>query len=131
MFPINYKFVKVETHPICTDAGTRNLSVLVLDKDANDAYWKIIQSFTDFLQEQNITAPDQVRRWLISTAFSESEAFIDLAVDLNPKELYESGSVAAAIKEIYNIPITWVEDDRQFCVLELADGTLVENELWK
>jgi len=40
MNPINFSFVKEQTIVIDTDSGQEEMTVLVLDKPANDQYWK-------------------------------------------------------------------------------------------
>lgn len=125
--PINYKFVTYETIPISTENGNREISVLVLNKEENENYWKVIHSFPKFLIEQGLESPDKAKQWLISTAFAKKEAYQDLIEDfVNSPFKTNSDEV-----KIYDIPITYIEDENVYCVLQLADESLVENTLWK
>lgn len=120
---INYKFVKAETLLVCApDGSNKEVTALVLDKEANDSYWKVVTSFSAFIEQQELTKPEDAKQWLISTEFATIEAFEEFISDTN---------VDVLNAQIYGIPVNWVEDERQFCVLQLADDSLVENELWK
>jgi len=122
-YPINYQFVVAEKLPICTDHGTQERTVLVLDVAGNDAYWKTIYSIKEFIKQQKLNDPSQAKRWVISSAFARDEGFIDLMED--QPWLDEDTPL------LYSIPVDYTEDERPFCFLELADGTVVENQLWK
>lgn len=130
MVPINYRFVKYETLDICTDAGTKKLSVLIIDKDANEEYWKTRESFTTFIQQLQLSGPEVAKSWHISSAFASKEAFIDFMLEYG-QQLWANPDGQVPDQNIFDIPVSYVEDERLFCVLELADGKLVENELWK
>lgn len=116
---INFKFVKSETIQITSNGESKPLTVLVLDEKANAEYWKFVNSFPEFLQSLGITDSDEIKQWLISTAFIEIPHYVDL---IQPEEQYDL---------VFGIPVKYVEDDRPFCVIQLTNGTLKENDLWQ
>ena len=126
MFPINYSYVSPFDIHICDkDGNTQTITVLSLDKAKNDEYWKVLTSFSNFIQAQGLTEPTQANQWLISTAFEKLEGFQDLMQDMQRMNPY------AQKPQLYGIDIEFVEDDKLYAVLQLADESLVENELWK
>lgn len=130
MVPINYKFVTYQTISTASENGeAKPLTILVLDEAANTAYWKVINCFTSFLQSLKLSGPEQAKQWLISTAFAAQEAYQDLVHDLE-SDPYQTNGPTEPFK-IYDIPVNYVEDERPYCVLQLADDSLLENELWK
>lgn len=118
-FPINYSFVTTKTLEICDDGNNNELTVLVLDTKANEAYWKKISSFKK-TAEGIQSAP---HHWKMN------DKFIDMAVQDMVQE--ESNNEAATI---FGLPVDIVSDSEHtepFCVLALQNGTEVVNNFWK
>ena len=123
MEPINFKYVTYKKIDSIENGETKKLTVLVLDEEANSKYWRLINSFPLFIAEIQLEKSEDANEWHISIGFSELDGFADIMND---------PYIAQVEPELlYKIPVSYVEDDRVFCVLELANGKLVENELWK
>ena len=120
-YPINYKFVTTQQINTIVNAEPKKLSVLVLDEVRNTKYWKVIYSFAEFIQSVGLQTPDDAKVWYISYRFTELDAFQDLVENIANSETLQ----------IYGIPVEFVEHDEAFCVLELINGELKENNLWK
>jgi hypothetical protein len=116
---INYKFVKPQIIQIADNGEVKPLTVLVLDDKANNEYWKFMNSFPEFLQSLNLTDVSQIKQWLISTGFIKLPHYIDLIETDEQQDL------------IFGIPVKYIEDENIFCVIQLADDTLKENDLWQ
>lgn len=116
---INYKFVKSQTIQIASDGESKPLTVLVLDEKANDEYWKFVNSFPEFLKNLDVTESEEIKQWLISTAFTDIEHYGDLVQSDEQQDF------------IFGIPVRYIEDERPFCVIQLTNGTLKENDLWQ
>jgi len=118
-FPINYSFVTTRTLEISDDGGNEELDVLVLDKKANEAYWKKISSFKA-TAEKALVEPIE---WRISSSF------IDMAVkDLVNEE--SDGENAT----IFGLHVSVIPDSLNTspsCVLRLQDNTEIVNDFWK
>ena len=119
MYPINLNFVKPkEIYAAEIENGEpTKLTVLVLDEAANESYWKRFSCFSKQLESLEIKSPDQAVSWHISSSFLSSLAMNDV---LN-----------FAVEQLLDIPISVIEDDRDFVVLELPDNKLEENNFWK
>lgn len=115
MNPINYSFVTSKTLILDEEDGTKtSLDVLVLDKEANDSYWKKIKSFQTTLvkaQAENC----EPAYW------SMSSAFIDLAVSDLAAETSEDGHC------IFGVPVKIYEGDESNCVLITTDERVIPN----
>jgi len=121
-YPINYSFVTSQAKMM----DEQLIHVLVLDKEANDAYFKRMYSFAKFLSGLNLTSLDQADRWEISTKFAGDIAMVDLVSDL---EGHPTNPLT--LTKFFNVPVTWVEADEEFCRMVLADGSIKENNDWK
>ena len=134
MYPVNYSFVSYKSFTIGNAEGeAENITVLVLDEAANDSYWKIIGCFSALIKELDLKGADDATAWHISSSFASQTAFRDLVKDLLPPftSLQPTDDPVPFLRDIYGIPVSFVEDERPFCVLELKDGKMVENQLWK
>lgn len=117
--PINLQFVTTKTIQTVEDGESKTLTVLVLDTEANSAYWKFVHSFPEFLHTLELTDASQVKGWYISSSFAEKPHYRDVAEQLLENDV------------IFGFPVTYMEDKRPWCVIELSDGKLKEHELWK
>ncbi len=117
----NLRFAKPEKITTIENGEPKELTVLSFDEKANEDYYKRIGCFSGLIQEQQIEHAGQAKTWHISSAFADHPAFDDLL-----PEIFDGENMS-----IYDIPVRIHEDTREYVVLELANQTLIENELWK
>jgi hypothetical protein len=68
--PINYSFVDTKSFAVTsTDGTSTQLSVLVLDEEANDAYWRKLDSFR--LTLEMLKDSDKPVRWRMNRLFAD------------------------------------------------------------
>jgi hypothetical protein len=119
-FPISHHFIS--TKQLDLDDDTK-ITVLVLDEKENIAYWKLRYSFATTIVESKLEKQEDAKSWYISTAFIQicPDAITDLISEMPATEQ----------NTIYGIPFTLIEDEQQFCVLELVNGTKYFNQYFK
>jgi hypothetical protein len=128
-FPINYSFVS--TSDLDTDEG--KLTVLILDKKANQEYWKRMNCFSAQINELNLSGPEDAAHWTITETFAEHQAVKDLAIALYPflKDQVEDVPVLEYLTELYGIPVKKALDDiGNFLSLTTKDGVEHVNYHW-
>ena len=131
MEPINFKYVTPKTLQTSENGETKNLTVLVLDEKANSKYWKILKSLGQFIEQLGLKEPSEATAWHISEPFAKTDGFQDLYSMPEVSEIMPGNSETEPQLFLYKIPVSLTEHEKEFCVLELKDGKLVENELWK
>lgn len=128
-FPINYTFVNSRKVTVLADHGAVELDVLVLDKEANDAYFRKVESFSKVVNEAG--SP-------LEGIWELSHAFLDLAVnDLVNEEHSAKMSMASSAEEASSIVptllgyrIEFVQSDSPVCEFITPTGR-IENNYWK
>lgn len=126
-FPINYSFVSTKQVLFDGPNGEKvEHSLLVLDTESNDAYWRKIKSFKDTyalaFPNGDTVPPFKPLNWKMNSAF------MDLAVfDLISEELSDEREPT-----IFGLPIyKEIDDLPPSCVLELEDNIKILNDFWK
>ena len=134
MTPINFNYVSTFDITVNKDGETQTLTVLSIDKPANESYWKRLNCFSNLINELHLSGPEDAKNWIISKRFAEHPAMTDLAEELlgvpDVKKV-KPEDIHMILPEIYSIPVEWTDDDAESCALALTDGTLVVNNYWK
>jgi hypothetical protein len=123
-FPVNYSFVTTKKLTITEDDGAeKELSVLVLDEQANTAYWTKISSINETIQKVIKDGfLDKINHWVMSTPF------IDMAV----LDMIQESEQRTGVKETLTGCKYLINDDPEpVCFLQLLDGTTIINDSWK
>jgi len=124
--PINFSFVSQKDLDITDDDGKQKvMTVLVLDKEANNDYWKRIGCFPAFFTEIGLERPEQAKKWEISTTFAQCLAMHDIASDVAGVQIDP-----LALSTWFGIPVDWIESTDVFCRLVMPDDTKIENTFW-
>lgn len=128
--PINQAFITVKRVAVCTDHGTQELDLLVLDTAANDSYFKKLSSFQETVDD----LPEDVKGgWEISKSFMDlavsdfianefeqvQEAFIDKGEE--PPEFEPT---------ILGYPVLFTNTEEPTCIFHTELGSRV-NTFWQ
>lgn len=135
MTPINFSYVKPFEINLSKEGEPQTLTILVLDKEANDNYWKRLHCFAKQVSELKLAGPEEATAWVISPKFGNHDAMADLAVEHYPELKGQEEVVKEHITDVltflYNIPVEWNDLDEEYLALKLKDGRVEINTYWQ
>lgn len=126
-YPINYSFVSKKSLAIKEEDGSvKEYAVLVLDDEANTAYFKKIES----LQKTIENCPSKEL-----THWSMSPSFVDLAVnDLIREEFIEiikNTGEPPADPTVFGLKVIMEDSETPVCYLHFENSKKIENTFWQ
>lgn len=127
MYPINFNFVTPQKITISENGEPKELTVLTFDEAANTDYWKRLGCFGEQLEALELKDPSEAVAWHISTAWTQNSYMEDVLRHTHMALGYPDPENPL----IYGIPVEFIEDEREFVVLELLNNKLEENNNWK
>jgi dihydroorotate dehydrogenase len=119
MEQINSAFVSTKKITIEDDDGQpKIITILVLDEEANNEYWKVYNSFGDKIAELNLSSPEDAIAWVLSEPFLKSNSAVrDIMTEVMIKDGEE-------VMVIHGIPVTLESSEDKICKLILKNETV-------